>query len=120
MKKAEAIRKVNRYLGGEVLNNVNISFSNVNAAKSVWWLNIKPERFLNDLHILLCKKEESGLIWLKIEGNAFQNLESVFKIRSDKGVVDLEISSDGNRYMCDLKSGGTGYNFRRHIEHKWK
>ena len=107
-------------MGGSVLNHINTSFSNVNAAKFVWWLNIKPERFRSDLHILLCKKEESGLIWLKIEANTLPNLERDFKIRNDKGVVDLEISSGGSRYMCDLKSGGTGYNFRRHVEHEWE
>ena len=119
MEKAEAIREVNGHLGSNVLNHSNTSFSHVNAAKSVWWLNINPQRFQRNLHILLCKEEESGLIWLKVAANTFPNLEKVFRIRDDKKVVDLEISCEGNRYMCDIKSGGTGYNFRRHIEREW-
>ena len=116
MKKLEAIRMVNGHLRGRVLNHGNTSFSNVNTAKSVWWLNIPPKKFINDLHILLAKKDGSGLIWLKIEANTFADIEEVFKIRNDKNVVDLEIACEGNRYMRDIKGGRTGYNFRRHIE----
>ena len=70
------------------------------------------------MHILLAK-EADGLIWLRIEADTFPNLEKVFKIRSDKNVVDLEIPIEGSRYMCDIKNGGTGYNFRRHIKREW-
>ena len=119
MKKAEAIGKINEYLESKVLSHGNTSFANVNAAKSVWWLNVHPKKFANDLHLLLAKKDISGLIWLKIEANTFADIEGVFKIRNDKNVVDLEIACEGNRYMRDIKAGGTGYNFLRHIEHEW-
>lgn len=100
------------------MNNSNTSFSNVNATKSVWWLNIRPEKFTNDLHILLAKRIDNGLIWLRITANSVPYPEKVFRIR-DTGAVDLEISCDDNRYLTDIKSGGMGYNFRRHIEHEW-
>ena len=119
MNKVQAVIKVNRYLGNAVLNYKNTHFSTINKSKLVWWLNIPPKKFSNDLHVLLANKEDSEfLIWLRIEPNAIANPEKVFRIR-DTGAVDLEISCDGNRYMYDIKSGGTGYNFRRHIEYQW-
>ena len=120
MNRREAIVFVNERTGYVVLNGNNSRFSNVNKSNPVWWLNIPPEKFKRELHILLAKKNDRGLIWLKIEAHTFPDLENVFKMRRDKGVVDLEISSEGIRYLCDVKSGGTGYNFRRHIQEEWE
>ena len=117
MKKSQAIKVVNEHLGYRELTSRNTSFSNVNKGKPVWWLNINPIKFRNESHILLAK--HSGLIWLRIGANAFQNLESVFRIRADKGAIDLEIASSGAQYMRDIKSGGTGYDFKPHIEKDW-
>lgn len=119
MNKQSAMAMVNGYLGHGLLNERNTSFANVNASKAVWWLNIRPERFEDDLHVLLVKEGETGLIWLKIEANAFPFLERVFRKRQDTGAIDLEISSMPSHYMTDVKSGGTGYNFTKHIEHEW-
>ena len=117
MNKGQATAEVNAYIGDVALNNGNTSFSNINAKKPVWWLNISPKKFENELHILLAKKNDSGLIWLRIKANTFPNLESVFRIRNT-GDVDLEIACEGNRYMRDIKGHAT-YNFSRHIEHEW-
>ena len=125
MDRSDAIGKVNAHLGGRVLKgsgrNSNTHFSNINNSdKQVWWLNINPQRFKNDLHILLAKKQ--GLIWLRIKAGAIPHPESVFRVRpdkGDKGVIDLEIAADGDLYLKDVKSGGTGYDFRRHIEYEW-
>lgn len=40
-------------------------------------------------------------------------------MRHDNGYIDLEISSEPTHYMTDVKSGGTAYNFAKHIEHEW-
>lgn len=117
MNKSQAIRMVNSHLGYNELTSRNTSFSNVNKGKPVWWLNIPPRKFQSESHILLAKK--SGLIWLKIKARAFPDLESVFRIRPDKGSVDLEIPISGQRYMRDIKSGGTGYDFKPHIQREW-
>ena len=124
MERYYAIRKVNAHLGEPLLKgsgrNSNTHFSNKinkSAEQKVWWFNILPQRFGNDLH-LLCAKEP-GLIWLRIKANTFPNPESVFRLRSDKGSIDLEIAADGDRYLKDLKSGGAGYDFRPHIEYEW-
>ena len=115
--KRSAMERINSALGNVLLNHDNTHFSNVNASKPVWWFNIDPCKFENDLH-LLCAKN-SGLIWLKIEANIFRSPERTFRFRSDKGLVDLEISCGGERYMHDVKSGGSGYDFRPHIQREW-
>lgn len=125
MNKFDAIRKVNAHLGEPLLKgsgrNSNTHFSNINkSAKKVWWFNIPPQKFGNELHLLCAKK--SGLIWLRIKAGAIPNPESVFKLRTDervKGLIDLEIAAEGNLYLKDVKSGGTGYDFRPHIAYEW-
>ena len=117
MNKSQAIEMVNDHLRDDVLTSDNTSFASVNRSKSVWWLNISTRRFKSELHLLLAKNP--GLIWLRIEANAFQCLDSVFRIRLDKDAVDLEISSGGTQYMRDTKSGGGGYDFRPHIKYEW-
>ena len=125
MNKSDAIRKVNAHLGESLLvgsgRNSNTHFSNINkSAKKVWWFNIPPQKFRNELHLLCVKK--SGLIWLRIKAGAIPNPESVFKLRTDervKGLIDLEIAVSGDLYLKDVKSGGTGYDFRPHVAYEW-
>ncbi len=120
MSKQQAITIVNDYLERKVLNNQNTHFANINNAKDVWWFCIPLTRFDNDLHLLLNKR--NGIIWLKVLANTFENLSNVFRIRLREQWreqrVDLEISSN-SQYMVDIKSGGTRYDFRQHIEHEF-
>ena len=117
MDKASAMERVNAYLGYALLNRGNTAFANVNAAKPVWWFNIDPRKFRNDLH-LLCAGNP-GLIWLKIEANTFSNPQGTFRLRPDKGMIDSEISCSAHRFLHDVKSGGTGYDFSPHIQRQW-
>lgn len=121
MNKKEAIKTVNNYLEIQSLNNQNTHFSNIVTSdsneKEVWWFNIPQKKFYLDLHLLLNKPE--GLIWLKILENTFKNLGNFFLIRTDNEMVDLEISSKNTNYMVDIKSGGTEYNFKKHVEHEF-
>ena len=97
----------------------NTSFANINASKPVWWININSSKFKSDLYLLLAKEGDGGLIWLRIEGNSFPDVRKVFKVRQDKDCIDLEISSRPPKYMTDVKSGGTEYDFTKHIGHEW-
>ena len=117
MEKASAINRVNAYLGYALLNDGNTLFSNVNAAKPVWWFNIDPRKFKNELH-LLCARN-AGLIWLTIEANRFPNLEKAFRRRPDNGKIDFETSCGTDQYMHDVKNGGSGYDFRPHVQQEW-
>ncbi len=115
--KGSAMARVNSEHGHELLNHRNTCYSNVNAAKPVWWFNIDPRKFQNDLHLLCARNTE--LVWLMIEKNTFRNPDQVFRIRPDKGLVDIEISCGRERYMHDVKSGGSGYDFSPHIRRGW-
>ena len=119
MDKQSAMARVNGHLGYRLLDGRNTSFANINASKAVWWLNINPKKFKTDLHLLLAKEDDGGVIWLRIEGNFIAAPENVFRVRQDNGLIDLEISSRSPQYMTDVKSGGQGYNFASHIEHEW-
>ncbi len=115
MNKADAIQIINNQIGNNKLSNANCNYSKINKGKEVWWCNIGPLRFEEELNLLLASK--SGISWLCIPKNSFKNLSSIFKIRLDKNVVDLEISSDRNfKYLQDVKSGGTGINFKQFLK----
>ena len=122
MDRSDAIRKVNAHLGERLLKgsgrNFNTHFSNINkSAKQVWWFNIPPQKFGNELHILLAKKQ--GLIWLRIKAGAISHPESVFRVRPDNGLIHWEIAISGDRYLQDVIGGGTGYDFRPHVAYEW-
>ena len=111
MDKQDAIATVNRCCGNESLSNSNTAFSNESTAKPVWWLNIAPQKFQQELNILLAHGDDR-IIWLRIPPDTFRPPFPEFRIRNT-GKVDLEISCDENdRYLHDTKSKGTGYDFR--------
>ena len=92
MRKQQAIEKANEYIGQRILDGRNTSFSNVNVSKPVWWLNINPDRFKRDLHLLLTDDSRDSLTWLTIEPNSISSPENTFRILGDNGAVDLAIS----------------------------
>ncbi len=117
-KKALAIEKVNGHIGYKLLKSFNTSFSSVNNAKLVWWLVISPKKFQKELHLLLAL--DQGLIWLRIKANTFPIPEEKFSYRSDNGYISLEISCNNtDRYLHDIRSGGTGYDFSSHVDYEW-
>lgn len=92
------------------LNSSNTSYSKINKSKAVWWFNVSTDKFNSDVHLLL--NTESKVIWICLPKGFVNNLHSTFKVRDDKDAVDLEISADKHfRYLHDVKSGGTGFNF---------
>lgn len=45
-----------------------------------------------------------------------ESLQDNFRIRDDKGAVDLEISSNPNQgFLIDIKSKGTRFNFNKYL-----
>ena len=83
MDKRSAMEMVNEHWGSRLLDGGNTSFANINASKPVWWININPSKFKSDLHLLLAKEGDGGLIWLRIEGNSFPDVRKVFRVRQD-------------------------------------
>ena len=116
MDKKQLIQYINNnYKSG--LNISNTSFSSINKSKEVWWFNISLLKFNNDVHLLL-NTNQFGL-WLHLPKGFVKQLATSFKIREDKNAVDIEISADKNfKYLKDLKSGGSGFDFSPFIKEK--
>jgi hypothetical protein len=100
---------------GDYLINSNTSYSKINKSKEVWWFNVRNDKFSNDVHLLL--NAENKVIWITLPNGFVSNLGSIFKTRNDKDAVDLEISADKHfRYLHDVKSGGTGFDFTPYVK----
>lgn len=113
MKKAQAIRLLRSKFR---LSSANCNFSKINKAAPLWWLNIRTERFKDDLYIIL--DEKTRLLLLLIPGGTYYPPKDHFYIRKDKNLVDLRISSVKNEfYLQDLISGGTNVNFEPYLIH---
>lgn len=54
--KKEAVQTINAAIGRNELSNANTSFSKLNKAKPVWWYDILPEKFSEDLNLILRKE----------------------------------------------------------------
>ena len=112
--KKEIIEFINAQ-SNNALNTLNTSYSNINVSKDVWWFNVATHKFESDVNLLL--KAEDKVIWVYLPKGFVNNLGSVFKIRSDKNAVDLEISSNKRyMYLKDVKSGGTGFDFTNYVQ----
>ena len=96
------------------LNNSNTSYSKINKSKAVWWFNVRTDKFSDVVNLLL--NEGSKVIWITLPKGFVSYLYTTFKVRKDKDAVDLEISADRNfKYMKDVKSGGTGFDFSGYV-----
>ena len=99
------------------LNRANTSYSKINKSKAVWWFNVPVHKFTDDVHLLL--DTTTFVIWIHLPKNFVHNLSTYFKIRPDRDAVDLEISSDRNyKYLIDVKSGGTEFDFKAFFKEK--
>lgn len=116
MTKSELIQYINKNYGFG-LNSGNTSYSNINKSKSVWWFNVPVSKFKEDVHLLL--NTQTKAIWVQLPKGFVSNLYNNFKVREDKDAVDLEISADKHfKYLHDVKSGGTGFDFSGFVKEK--
>ncbi|WP_052188163.1 hypothetical protein [Cellulophaga sp. Hel_I_12] len=114
--KKELIEFINNSYGMS-LNNLNTSFSNINKAKEVWWTTIPVAKFQEDVYLLF--QATTYTLLLHLPKGFVENLEKSFKIRQDRNSVDLELSADKNfKYLQDIKSGGTGFDFKGFVKEK--
>ena len=116
MEKSEAMARINSQVGRALLKGRNTRFASVNKSKSVWWLNVPLEMTCEDLHIIL-KRAEKGqdgdLIWITLPAGTLSKTR--FRYWQDRDAIDLEIGAKGARYLKDIKSGGTWYDFSPHV-----
>ena len=111
--KKELITYINQsYKGG--LSSRNTSYSKINKSKDVWWFNLPVTKFTDDVHLLL--KIEDGVFWVVLPVGFVFSIEKTFRIRQDKDAVDLEINAGSRNFLCDVKSGGTGFDFSAFVK----
>jgi hypothetical protein len=106
--KKEHITYINQHFKAN-LNATNTSYSKVNKSKNVWWFNIAVPKFNTKVNLLL--QIENGVFWVVLPVGFVASIEKTFRIRKDKNAVDLEINAGSNNFLCDVKSGGTGFDF---------
>ena len=112
--KKEIIDYINITRGAK-LSNANTSYSSINKSRDVWWFNIPTDKFKNDVYLLLNNGKK--VIWIELHAGFVSDVRNTFKIRDDRDVVDLEISSDINyKYLIDIKSGGKGFDFSNYVK----
>ena len=107
--KKQCIAAVNKEFNAS-LTASNTSYASVNKSKNVWWSNIAVSKFKKPVHIIL--KTETGLFWIALPVGFVSSIEKTFKIRKDTGRVDLEINAGSRNFLCDVKSGGTLFDFK--------
>ena len=116
MTKVQLIETINKnHQAG--LNNTNTHFSSINKSKEVWWTTVPLHKFNSDVHLLLCSGEYA--YWIQLPKGFVKQLPTIFKIRQDTNAVDVEISADKSfKYLNDVKSGGTGFDFTPFVKEK--
>lgn len=110
--KKNLIEYINKTYKAE-LTSSNTSFSEINKSKDVWWFNISKEKFKYPVNLLL--KTDAGAFWIVLPAEFVTSLDDTFRIRKDKNAVDLEINAGSRNFLCDVKSGGTGFCFHPYI-----
>lgn len=91
----------------------NVRYSKKNSSKNVFWINVAVDyRVSNDMFFILNNIEENRVIYLKIP--AFTITEENFRIKDSNGYksYDIELSSNRETFLIDVKSGGNKFDFK--------
>ena len=107
IEKSYAIQCVNNNNRARSLTNQNTHFSNINASKNVWWLDIPLEKINSDressINILLYEYNSASLFLLVVPKTYFREHISSFVCRNEKKVISLELSADTFRLFQDVR-----------------
>lgn len=115
LNKNKAIRIINQYLESDELSNYNTSFSTINKAVPLWWFNIAPEKFEEELHLILARK--NNFIWIKLPKGSVSKPKRKFRFRDDKGLIEIKISTQPDyNLLRDESSGGIGFGFQQYVQ----
>ena len=113
MDKHNAIRAVNEHLGHEQLTPHNTSWSTMHAEQGSWWLNIRSQKFEEDLH--LCLEIPRGFIWLHIPPNGLHADDFQAKSQTDaRRNIEIRCNEDEPDYMTDRRSGSQFAQYTQH------
>jgi hypothetical protein len=117
--KKVAMDIVNNHLGYDALSKLNTNYATLNLELSRWWFDIPPEKFRNELNLILA--QEDSFKWVKIPPHVARNPLEKFAMRADKGLIDILISAEsGYYYLRDVRSNGTNFNFEPYVQKEFK
>lgn len=122
IEKGKAIDLGNQRLRAPVLNKRNTRFSNINAGKDVWWLDIPCEKVESQaeeiLHLLLYDQRTAKLHHLRVPTLYFRKNLSQLVVRSkkDKRMIRIELSADGSTLFRDVRPTGGGVHFGEFLQ----
>lgn len=91
----------------------NTIFSNINAAKDMWWLEPSNDKFKNKLHIILNNDNTQQLYIFQIPANTISNPASYFIQRNDRfrsNCSDIYIVVSSSKFV-DKK----GFDFSKYL-----
>ncbi len=104
---------------GVVLLTTATHFANVNARKPVWWFDIPIEKFTSGhytlIDLLLCDGLTNQLHHLQVPTEFIRNQIDEFKIREDKQVISLELSSQTYNLFQDVRPGSKRLSFAKFL-----
>lgn len=97
------------------IDKTGIHFSNINASKDVWWLDIPISKIQSPSHPLLTlvlHDHRVAKLHVLDVPTAFllENFESL-SIREDKDMVSLELSSEESRFLENVRPQTSGLCF---------
>jgi len=120
MNKGQAIARIVRQgLVSEVTSS-NIHFANVNSAKDVWWLDIplaKLESARNPtIGLLLYEQRSDQLYYLEVPKSYLRDNLNRLVVRSSKGCISLELSTEAHKLFRDVRPTGSGVNFSQFLK----
>lgn len=101
MNKSKAIDIINKKSVIK-LTSADTIFSNINAAKDVWWLELPNERFQNDLYFLLYNHKTETFFIFHFPANAIVKPENYFYQRNDRvkeNCSKIYISVSSNKFI---------------------
>lgn len=116
MNKQEASLIVNKQYGTSILNpkrGGNVCWANINIAKEVWWIDIPVKKFRNNFYLILNDERKNQFYLVLIEKNEITSPYDYFR-KLRENYISIELSSRENNKFIDVKSGGTGVDFKKY------
>lgn len=120
MNKAQAIAHiVHQGLASEVTAS-SIHFANVNSAKNVWWLDIPLAKLAivsgPRIGLLLYEQRCDRLHYLEVPKSYLKDNLNRLVVRSSKGCIGLELSTEPHKLFRDVRPTGGCVNFAQFLK----
>ena len=111
LQKTEAIARMNKAYGTDVLTSRTAHFANINKSKDVWWFDIPLRKISSPvtadaLDLLVYDYRDDQLYHLRVPTEFIRKNLRELVVRSDKEVISLELSADKAELFRDLRSKG--------------